>query len=175
MLRSRFRPILMLLLVLSLTTVALTACGSGKSSNGSGRSDDEKRLAFEDCLRDEGVDVVTTPDGRTGIRSSSTEGGGERQQIGGPEDAGGPFDKCREKTGWAPSPPTAAEQARARDEGLRMARCMRAHGADMDDPAPDGRQMIRIDARSPTVQAAMKACGMAGPGGAGPVQGIGGR
>jgi hypothetical protein len=162
-LRSRSRPLLLLLAV-SLSAVALAACGGGGSPFGSQRSDDEKRLAFEDCLRDEGLDVQSSADGRrTSIRVTS-RGGSGRQTFGGPDDENGPFARCRKKTGWAPSPPTAAEQARARDEGLKLARCMRAHGVDMADPAADGRMMVRIRADSPTVQAAMRACGMGEPG-----------
>lgn len=162
MLRSRLRPLLLLLAV-SLAAVALAACGDGGSPSGSQRSDDEKRLAFEDCLRDEGLDVQSSPDGRTAIRMTS-RGGSGRQAFGGPDDENGPFARCRRKTGWAPSPPTAAEQARMRDQGLKMARCMRAHGVDMADPSPGGRMMVRIRADSPTVQAAMRACGMGEPG-----------
>jgi hypothetical protein len=170
-LRHRFRLLpLLLLLVLSLAAFALAACG-GSSGSGPGRSDEEKRLAFEDCLRDEGLDVQMSPDGkRTAIRMTARGGAGSGsgpQTFGGPDDENGPFARCREKTGWAPSPPTAAEQARARDEGLKLARCMRAHGVDMADPAPDGRMLVRIREDSPTQQAAMRACGMGGPGGPG--------
>lgn len=165
MLRSPLR-LLLLLLAVALAAVALAACGGSGSPSGSQRSDDEKRLAFEDCLRDEGLDVQSSADGRrTAIRMTG-RGGPGRQTFGGPDDENGPFARCRRKTGWAPSPPTAAEQARMRDEGLKMARCMRAHGVDMADPAPDGRMMVRIRADSPTVRAAMRACGMGG----GPMQ-----
>jgi hypothetical protein len=157
---------LQILLAASLAALALAACG-GAAPSPSGASDDEKRLAFEDCLRDEGLDVQSSADGRrTAIRMTS-RGGSGRAGSGGPEDPNGPFARCRRKTGWVPSPPTAAEQARARDEGLRMARCMRAHGVDMADPAPDGRMMVRIREDSPTVRAAMRACGMGGPGSGG--------
>lgn len=160
--RSRFRPLLLLVPAL-LATVALAGCGSASPS--SGGSDDEKRLAFEDCLRDEGLDVRSSADGRrTSIRVTGRGGGSEPHSFGGPDDENGPFARCRRETGWAPSPPTAAEQARARDEGLKLARCMRAHGVDMADPAPDGRMMVQIRADSPTVRAAMRACGMGVPG-----------
>jgi len=165
-LRTAFRPLLLLLAV-SLAAVALAACG-GVGSPSSGKSDEEKRLAFEDCLRDNGVDVRTSADGRTEIRTTVRSSGPRRAEggvgTGGPDDPNGPFAICRRQTGWAPGPPTAAEQARARDEGLRLARCMRAHGVDMADPAPDGRMVVRVQKDSPTVQAAMRACGTGRPG-----------
>jgi hypothetical protein len=152
---------LLLLLAASLT---LVACG-GASPSSSGGSDEEQRLAFEDCLRDHGVDVQSTPDGRTMIRVTARAGGpgAARQTFGGPDDEDGPFAVCRRETGWAPSPPTAAQQAEMRDRGLRTARCMRAHGVDMPDPAPDGRQLIRVDGDSPTFRAAARACGLGVP------------
>lgn len=158
----------LLLIVASLAALALAACGGGSPSS-AGKSDEEKRLAFEDCLRDHGVDVQTSADGRSTIRVSARAGGAggpgrARQSFGGPDDEDGPFAICRRQTGWAPSPPTAAQQAEMRDRGLKMARCMRAHGVDMPDPAPDGRQMIRADGDSPTFRAAARACGLGVPG-----------
>jgi len=164
-------PRLLPLLAASLAVLALSACG-GAGTGSSGKSDEEKRLAFEDCLRDRGLDVQTSADGRTAIRMSVRAGGpgaGTRKfGTGGPGDPNGPFAVCRRQTGWAPSPPTAAQRAEMRDRALRIARCMREHGVDMADPAPDGRQLIRIDGSSPTFRAAARACGLDVPGG-GPV------
>jgi hypothetical protein len=175
-LRFRFRPLLLLVPAL-LATVMLAACGSASPSSG-GKGDDEKRLAFVDCLRDHGVDIQMSADGRRPmVRVQGRPGDGATKQTfgdGGPDDPNGPFAVCRKKTGWAPTPPTAAEQAQMRDRALRMARCMRSHGVDMPDPAPDGRMMLRIPGDSPTFQAAARACGMGVPGGGVP-GGRGGR
>jgi hypothetical protein len=163
--RTRIRSVLLPLLALVLAALALAACGGGTPSS-SGKSDEEKRLAFEDCLRDHGVDVQTSADGRGSVvRMSARAGvGGKSFGTGGPDDQHGPFAICRRKTGWAPSPPTAQEQAEMRDRGLRMARCMRGHGVDMPDPAPDGRMMLRVPRDSPTFEAAARACGIGVPG-----------
>lgn len=167
--RSRFRPLLLLLVPL-----LLAACGSASPSS-AGKSDDEKRLAFVDCLRDHGVDVTMSADGRrTMVRVQGRAGDGPSKQgfgEGGPDDPNGPFAICRRQTGWAPSPPTAAEQAQMRDRALRMARCMRSHGVDMPDPAPDGRMTLRVRANSPTFEAAARACGIGVPGGGVPGRG----
>lgn len=172
---SRSRHLLLLLAALC-AVAALSACGSAGTGS-SGKGDDEKRLAFEDCLRDHGVDVQTSANGRTAIRMSvraGGPGGGARKfGTGGPDDPNGPFAVCRRQTGWAPSPPTAAQQAEMRDRALRIARCMRAHGVDMADPAPDGRQLIRVDGNSPTFRAAARACGLDIPGGPPPGGGRG--
>jgi hypothetical protein len=162
--RSRLRPLLLLVPAL-LATVALAACGGASPS--SGRSDEEKRLAFIDCLRDHGLDVQMSPDGRrTSVRAQGTPGDAASKRdfgVGGPDDPDDPFAVCHRQTGWAPTPPTAAEQAQMRDRMLRMARCMRSHGVDMPDPAPDGRIVVRVTKDSPTFTAASRACGMGLP------------
>jgi hypothetical protein len=169
--RPRIRSVLPLLLVAALAPAALAACGSAGSPS-SGKSDDEKRLAFDDCLRQHGVNVQTTSDGRFMIRQTVSAGSAGNGKAtfgsGGPDAPNGPFAICRRQTGWAPSPPTAKQQAEARDQGLRIARCMRSHGVDMADPAPDGRVLMRVPGDSPTFQAAARACGMGGPDGAPP-------
>lgn len=167
--RSRF-CLLSPLVCASLCALVLAACG-GASPSSAGKSDDEKRLAFVDCLRDHGVDIQMSADGRRSmVRVQGRPGDAASKQTfgdGGPDDPDGPFATCRRQTGWAPTPPTAAEQAQMRDRALRMARCMRSHGVDMPDPAPDGRTMLRIPGDSPTFQAAARACGIGVPGGSG--------
>ena len=172
MLRSRIR-LVMSLLAVSLAAVALAACGgSGGSGSPSGGSDEEKRLAFEDCLRDEGLDVETTSDGRSTIRMTS-RGGRGGASLGDPDDENGPFARCREKTGWAPSPPSEEAQAEMRDEALKFARCMREHGADVPDPAPDGRLLVRVEpGDEATMKAAQAACDRLMP--SGPHREVGG-
>ncbi len=159
----RLRPLLLIVPAL-LAALAVAACGSASPSSG-GKSDDEKRLAFVDCLRDHVVDITMSADGRrTMVRAQARAGDGGKQAFGdGPGDPNGPFALCRKRTGWAPTPPTAAEQAQMRDRALRMARCMRSHGVDMPDPAPDGRMALRIPGNSPTFQAAARACGIGVP------------
>jgi len=162
----RIRPLPFLLAAL-LAVVALAGCGGAASPSASGKSDEEKRLAFADCLRDEGVDVQMSQDGRRVGFKVSARGpqGAGRATFGDPGDPNGPFARCRRKTGWAPSPPSEEEQARMRDEMLRFARCMRAHGIDMPDPSPDGRILVRTRSDGPTTQAALRACARRGPGG----------
>ncbi len=150
-----FRPVLPLLALLC-AAVVLTACGSDSGSgSGGGKSDEEQRLAFLDCLRDQGLEV--SDDGRgIGIRMNRGEGGSGGAQLADSRDA---FATCREKTGWAP--PEADRGAAAGDagEGLRFARCMREHGADVPDPAPDGRMMMSRARRQRRLRAGAEACG----------------
>jgi hypothetical protein len=143
-------------LVLACAALTLAACGASPSSP-SGKSDEEQQLAFHDCLRDEGLEVRSMDGGR-GIAVRSTAGPGEgKGQMSSSTDRA--FETCRRRTGWAPRPPSEAEQAEARDRALRFARCMRAHGVDMADPASDGRMMLRVEGDSPTARSAMRACG----------------
>jgi hypothetical protein len=163
---SRLFRLLLPTLAAALAAVTLVACGSDSpSSAGDGSSDEEKQLAFQDCLRKEGLDVQISGDGR-GIAIGSRA---DADASGSAPDANRAMEKCRKSTGWAPKEPSDAEKSEMRDRGLRFARCMREHGVDMDDPAPDGRMTLRVQGDSPTFRAAQKACGamMGGPGGPG--------
>ena len=165
------RPVLPLLALLC-AALALAACGSesGAGADG-GKSDEERRLAFLDCLRDEGLDV--SDDGRgIGIRMQR----GERAGAAGAQldDSSRAFDTCRRKTGWAPPEPTEAQQREMQERGLEFARCMRSHGADVPDPAPDGRMTVRVDPGDSAVfERAQRACGTLMGGSAAPAQPVG--
>jgi hypothetical protein len=150
-----FRPLLAILAVAA-AALALAACGSDSSSSstGSASSDEEKQLAFQDCLRREGLDVQIMDGGRGVAIGARAEPG-----DGPPQDAGRAMRTCHEKTGWAPPEPSDEEKSEMRDRALRFAQCMRDHGVDMDDPAPDGRMTMRVQGDSPTFRAAQEACG----------------
>lgn len=148
------RPLLAVLAVAA-AALALAACGSSSpSSTGSGSSDEEKQLAFQDCLRREGLDVQIMDGGRGVAIGARAEPGG-----GPPPNADRAIRTCHEKTGWAPPEPSDAEKSEMRDRALEFARCMREHGVEMDDPAPDGRMTMRIDGDSPTFRRAQEECG----------------
>ncbi|MDO8188247.1 hypothetical protein Q5424_13820 [Conexibacter sp. JD483] len=150
-----FRPVPPLLALLC-ATVALAACGSGSGSGDGGKSDEEQRLAYVDCLRDEGIDVVSSGRG-IGIRMGQV---GRAESGPRMDDSRRAFDTCRKKTGWAPPEPTEAQQQEMQQRGLAFARCMREHGADVPDPAADGRMTLRVDrGNSAVFERAQRACG----------------
>lgn len=153
---TRVIPRILALLAMTVAALTIAACGSSERP-ASGKSDEEKQLAFQDCLRDQGLDVHVDDNGGVAVRMTSRGGGRGTSNVGGPDDRA--FKTCRKRTGWAPRPPTEAQQAEMRDRALTFARCMRAHGVDVADPAADGRMMIRIRGDSPTAEAAQRACG----------------
>lgn len=147
------------LLAVAGAALALAACGgSSPSSTADASKDEEARLAFQDCLRDKGVDVQISPDGRgmairaeaPGVRPGSSGGPGRMEDL---------LGDCRKQTGWAPPEPSEAEKVEMRDRALRFARCMREHGVDMPDPSTDGRMTMRVNPGSPTFRSAQRACG----------------
>ena len=154
---SRLIRALLATVALAAAALALAACGSdAPSSSGAGSpsSDEEKQLAFADCLRREGLEVQIMDGGRgMGIASRSAASGGP------PPDAERAMKACHESTGWTPPEPSEAEKSEMRDRSLAFARCMREHGVKMDDPAPDGRMTMRIDGDSPTFRRAQEECG----------------
>ncbi|HEX6712226.1 MAG TPA: hypothetical protein VF066_02535 [Thermoleophilaceae bacterium] len=154
-------------------SIVLAACGgsgSGSGDPGAGQSDDSKELAFAACLRKAGIDA---PDPERGPN------GEMRQRIGVPRGISpkrmGKIQKdCQKKSGFAPKPPSKAEQARFRDAALKFARCMRAHGVNIPDPQPGGGGIVigkpsgngkaGPNPDSPAFQRAQEACQSLMPG-----------
>lgn len=155
---------LLALLAAAFAVLALAACGSdssGDSSTSSASSDEEKAMAFQNCLKESGVDIEVSADGGLMMR---TRVGRPSSGSDGPDDIGPAMDDCREKTGWAPRPPSEEQRAEMRDRALAFAQCMRENGVDVPDPAADGRMTMRIEGNRAAFERASEECG--GPGGA---------
>lgn len=170
--------------LLAVLALGLGACGGGEATSAGGadtdsQSAEDSRVAFAQCLREQGIDVEDPGEGGGLLLR---RGGGE-----GPErslDDGGRFEeaaeKCREKLGDA-APPELSEEQREefQDQALAFARCMREQGIDMPDPefGEGGRFTQRMDrpADEKRFREAEEACkefrpeppgGPGGPGGA---------
>jgi hypothetical protein len=75
---------------------------------------------------------------------------------------------CRHLLPSGGRPPSEAQQERVKEQALRFARCVRAHGVpNFPDPGGDGRipdpGTVGIDQGSPKFEAANTACGMYRP------------
>jgi hypothetical protein len=117
---------------LAVTAVAAAGCGGGGSKEGSGADtpDDAEQLAFARCMREAGIDF---PDPKP------SSGGARPEAISIPRSISPKRflrieQDCRRSSGIRMKAPSAAEQARFRDDALKFARCMRAHGVDLPDP-----------------------------------------
>jgi hypothetical protein len=162
------------ILAAALSLLVLAACGgSNNSSGGAGQSDDEKQLAFADCMRKAGLDVKTADGGRaTRLRVPKGVSPARLQKI---------QRDCTRKTGGGPKELSKADQAKFLDKALKFARCMRAHGINLPDPKAQGGGITLgarsskggstgndIDPESPAFQRAQNACESLLPGGKGP-------
>lgn len=160
------------LLLAALPLAALLAgCGHGipstQAASTTGSNKQADALKFAQCMRSHGVNI---PDPKT-----SGSGGGTMIQIGGPGSAininGSTFQDAQKAcqsllpNGGQLSP---QQQAKAQQNALDFARCMRAHGVDIPDPQPGNGGMVKIQGGSgagmfnpddPTFQSAQKACG----------------
>lgn len=164
-----------LIALLALSPLALAACGGSDDPSAKGPDDsDAARVKFEQCLRDNGVNVESDPDGGGATRITMRRGQGP---------APAKFEQiqrdCQKKAGFKPRPPSEEQQAEFRDAALKFARCMRSKGIDMPDPkvAGDGVGMLQrgpsgVNPNSPRFKAAQEECGKlmpgGGPGGKGP-------
>jgi hypothetical protein len=155
------------ILAASATALLLAACGGGSNDDPSaGQPDDAKQLAFNQCMRKAGFDVkeTTGPGGRdTSIRTPKGLSPTRLHAI---------ESSCAKNTGGGPRPMSKADQAKALDQALKFAQCMRSHGVNIPDPQAegggiriDGPGKDGIDPRGPAFQRAQTACGSLLPGG----------
>jgi hypothetical protein len=155
--------------------VAQAPNGQSTSSGSSGGSGKGNAAAYSACMRKNGVPDFPDPDskGRINIEAGRDTNG---QKVGLPVDS--PQFKraeqaCRrlKPSGLTPSP---QQQAKAREQMLKFAQCMRSHGVPkFPDPtvSPNGGGKLTIapssgiDPKSRQFQAAQKACRKFTPGG----------
>jgi hypothetical protein len=168
--------------------IGLTACGASGSANGSTNASSgaqfQARLNFAKCMRSHGIDI---PDPTAG---GGPAGGGQvfkrldaypRAKVQAAQQACGSY--LRQAFGNDNQSP--AQRAARRQQLVKFAQCMRAHGINIPDPVQgQGRgfgiqEMRSIDLNSPAFKSASNACrGVAppffrrggGPGGPGGLQ-----
>ncbi len=162
-----------LIALLALCPLAFAACGSDNDPAAKGPDDsDAARVKFEQCLRDNGVNVESAQSGNGPTKITTKVGKGPA-----PNRFARIQDDCRKKSGFKPQPPSQEEQEEMRDAALKFARCMRSNGINMPDPkvGPGGGMLQRgpsgVNPESPRFQAAEQECQkllpkMGGPGGA---------
>jgi hypothetical protein len=156
--------------------VAQAPNGSSNSSGSSSGSGTGDPAAYSACMRKHGVPNFPDPDskGRLKIEGGRAANG---QQVG--LDVGSPQFKKAQRACKRLQPrgltPTPQQQAKAQQQMLRFARCMRSHGVPkFPDPkfSPNGGSQLTIgkntgvDPSSPQFQAAQKACRKLVPGSA---------
>jgi hypothetical protein len=131
-------------MAVAVTSLALAACG-GDGASGGGKSNreemEEYALRNAECLRQHGVDVPDPNPGQ-GLLMDNRDVN--------PEEFERAQRACEKKLGKPPAPELSEEEQREfRDAMLNFARCMRAHGVDMDDPTfgSNGEVKIQVSGR----------------------------
>ena len=174
--RRRARPRRAGLLAAALACLALVAAacssaassGTGTGSAGGGGSAKHSELAFSRCMRAHGISDFPDPSSQGGIALN----GGPGSDL----NPSSPLFKAANNACKPLLPPhralSPAQQAAARAQALKYARCMRAHGiSDFPDPNSQGNFQIQasagsgLDPNNPRFQAANKACEHDLPGG----------
>ncbi|AVT29703.1 MULTISPECIES: hypothetical protein [unclassified Plantactinospora] len=130
-----------------------TGAGPTASASAAALSDEDRRLEFAKCMRENGVEMPDPEPGQGGIRIQRNPGDD-------PAKTQAAMEKCRHllpNGGQLQLNPEQVEQVR------KMAKCMRENGVpNFPDPQPDGT--MRFDQGSgikrddPTFQAAMEKC-----------------
>ena len=128
------------LMAVAVTSLALASCG-GDGASGGGKSDREKMEEYAvenaECLRRQGIDV---PDPKPGQGLLMDSRDVDPQEFERAQRA------CEEELGKPPVREVSEEEQREfREAALKFARCMRAHGIDMDDPIFGANGEVRIE------------------------------
>jgi len=129
--------------------VATAAGATAHPSASPSLSDEERQRQFTQCLRDHGLNVQDSTDGKIQITSSG--GPGDKNK------ADSAMKACQSlaPAGKIGSTPSAEDVAQMR----KFAQCMRDHGVAMADPNPDGGMVNITGGKDDTkTQAAMAAC-----------------
>ena len=154
-----------------LALVAAACSSPAKTGTGAGPAHGSARqseLAFSRCMRAHGISDFPDPSSQGGIALN----GGPGSDL----NPSSPLFKAANSACKPLLPPpkalSPAQQAAARAQALRYARCMRAHGiSDFPDPNSQGQLQIQaqqgsaLDPNNPRFQAANKACQHDLPGG----------
>jgi hypothetical protein len=166
--RARPRPWRVPALTAAVVTVGLlaTACSSSPKPSASAPPTYQQLLTYAECMRSHGAPAFPDPvQGPGGIWAFLSTPGSEVNDP--PADAVTACQKLAPKQG---SLPASAIRA-AVQQGLKMAKCMRAHGiSDYPDPTTEGGGVSIArppDADSPQFKAAQQACSAFQPGPAG--------
>ena len=162
--------------------LAAAACGGAEAASGVASLDEaattttagvgdaavdieEAVLAFTECLRDEGLDVVDPEfDGEGGFNFDFREG--FRTEGGGPSDeVQGALEECGELLEDVRQQFERPDITEIQDDLLAFAECMRDNGIEVADPdlselgqGPGGGRMFDLDISDPLVQAAGEIC-----------------
>jgi len=173
------KPLLVTVLALALLA---TACGGAEAASGVASLDEaesttttgagdaavdieEAILAFTECLRNEGLDVVDPEfDGEGGFDFGFREA--FRGEGGGPnEEFQGAFETCGELLVGVRQQFERPDVSEIQDDLLAFAECMRDNGIEVADPdlselgrGPGGGRIFDLDVSDPLVQEAGEIC-----------------
>ncbi|AXK37748.1 hypothetical protein DVA86_29205 [Streptomyces armeniacus] len=142
--------------------LAGTACSDGDGSDGkddaaasdTGKTDEDKAVAYRKCLRDNGMDISEPKPGKK--KEAVTVDGGNKATM---EKA---FKACKDK---APNGGPGGEPSQAdKDKAIKFAKCMRENGWNMPDPkfeegAARAMPAPKTAAEKKKFEKANKACG----------------
>jgi hypothetical protein len=184
------RRVLAAVVLFGSLAIGLTACGASGSASGSTNSSSgaqfQARLNYAKCMRSHGIDIPDPTAGggpAGGVQAFKRLDAYPQAKVQAAQQACGSY----QRQAFGNDNQTPAQRAARRQQLVKFAECMRAHGINIPDPTPGQgggfgiRQALRsIDFNSPAFKTATNACrgvappffrGGGGPGGQGAVQG----
>jgi hypothetical protein len=132
-----------------LAVFALAGCGShgGNATTSPSADAQDAAVKFAQCMRQHGVNVEDPTPGDPGIRITGKKLDDTKVQAASRDCA-----KYRPNGQLNPDDPTV------RDQMLKMAQCLRAHGVQIADPQPGQGLQLKVKRGDTKAQQAMEAC-----------------
>lgn len=156
-----FSPRSLPAVALAAAALSLAACGDtpGENAGSTSSKPEDGALAFAACMREHGVDMPdpkVTSDGKIQLKGLEPGSGLPPKVFEEAQKA------CQSKLRAGADAMSPADRRQAAEQGLKFARCMRAHGVDFPDPGADGSIMLQKgtgpDPESAAFRRAEQAC-----------------
>jgi hypothetical protein len=156
---GRWRRVLTLFPAILAAAILLPACGGSHATHHPRKSAaTSSAIKFARCMRANGV--PSFPDSGATIQPGSSR---QTMSINGVSVSSPAFESAQQKCEhYISSPPSVAQQAKFKQEILKVARCMRAHGIKAFPDSGTFNTSSSLNPDAPAFQAASKDCGIGG-------------
>jgi hypothetical protein len=119
-------------------SAALVACGGGDDDSADAEANfEDAQVEFAQCMRERGIDIPDPEPGQSGIQIRLPEGvDPDSESFQNAQEDCEPIIQDAIPEGERPDP------SEVRDQGVKLAQCMREHGVNMPDPQVDSEGRV---------------------------------
>jgi hypothetical protein len=130
--------------------IALAGCGShggGKAASSATSNAQDTGVKFAQCMRQHGVDMADPKPGEHGVRITGKKLDDTKVNAA--------MQACRQ---YSPMKAMDPNDPKARDQMLKLTRCLREHGVQIADPQPGQAIKLQVKKGDAKTEQAMETC-----------------